>query len=93
MTFLDEMEVLFTDGVFTTDGEGLQETAEQIQYMLDILEDIELTGHESGHTDSLLLWLDGRYLPDAVPSWKALSRHEQAAQYIKWLREEKYGNS
>lgn len=65
------------------------ETAEQIQQILDLLPEDTSSGHEP----SIWLWLEGRYLNGAYDDWKNLSRYEQAEQYIEWLKEEQYGNS
>jgi hypothetical protein len=72
----------------------MDETAEQLRIIWELLDWIdENTGHMSGHTNSLLLWLDREYLPGAQRNWRTASRLIQADQYIEWLREEIYGES
>ena len=78
--------------VVITDSEGIglaedDETAEQIQQILDLLPEDKTSAHEP----SLWKWVHGTFLSGAYDDWKAMSRYEQAAQYIEWLREERDG--
>lgn len=65
----------------------MDETAEQIQQILDLLPE----DHASPIEPSLWLWLEGQFLEAANSQWKDLSRYEHAEQYIEWLRKEKDG--
>jgi hypothetical protein len=63
----------------------MDETAEQIQQILDLLPE----EWNTAHWNSIMLWLEGEYLSDADSSWRALTRYEQADWYILWIREER----